>query len=540
MVAVRGNLGYYRAVKRPTLSVVFSVTCSLVLLVTPLAATAEGQSIAEATEPPQASVIITELQTGAATASDEFIELYNTADTSVDITGWQVRYANSTVTDGASTLLLEVASPDGAPVILPAHTYYLLHTASVAAPAGADHQLFTAGLSKTDKAVALFRKDEAACQLVVEDAVAWEASPNTTKGEGAGLAVPSAATNKDKLLIRYVSQDGTYVDVNNNAHDFMLGLSAADATPAAANVKLLPVGDIQPNGAASQLSSINISGCTLPESEPEGPVVLPPTESPPSTSVPPATDEPEGGNADPLPVIPASNLGLKPPQISELLPNPAPPLTDVNDEFIELYNANSAPFDLSGYILEVGLTTKRRYVISSGTTIQPHAFLAFFSEDTKLALSNSGSMVSLLDPLATMLVQSEPYGTAKDGQAWLLANGVWQWTTQPTPNALNIVSAPVAKKTSSSKTSKSSSTKGAAVSKTSKSQAQGQEQDVQSATAVASASRAPLHPGVLALIAISALLYGAYEYRHDVANRIYQFRSNRAARAAARQSAKGG
>ena len=54
---------------------------------------------------------------------------------------------------------------------------------------------------------------------------------------------------------------------------------------------------------------------------------------------------------------------------------------------------------------------------------------------------------------------------------------------------------------------------------------------------VSTTARNPVHTGVLAAIGVFALLYGAYEYRHDMANKIHQFRGNRAARRAARQAA---
>jgi hypothetical protein len=261
---------------------------------------------------------------------------------------------------------------------------------------------------------------------------------------------------------------------------------------------------------------------------------VPPEDSPPSViESPEPTDEEEGTQ----PTIPAGNLGLKTPLLSELLPNPASPQTDKDDEFIELYNPNDTVFDLSGYVLEVGLTTKKRYTIAAGTKLPPRAFLALFSADTNLALTNSGGQVALVDPLGRTLATSEVYGAAKDGQSWVLANADWQWTTKPTPNAVNVVSAPAVKKTVAKKTNAGTGVKSsAASSKLTSSEA---EKDVEQAAAVAATTAVPLHPGVLALVGLSALLYGAYEYRHDVANRLYQFRTNRAARRALRQSAKG-
>src|SRR5258706_5353561 len=132
-------------------------------------------------------------------------------------------------------------------------------------------------------------------------------------------------------------------------------------------------------------------------------------------------------------------MGLASPQVTEVLPNPAPPQSDNEDEFIELYNPNNSPFDLSGFKLQVGTKTKHTYTIPDGTTISAKTFLAFMSVDTGLAMSNSGGQVVLIDPLGNAISQTDIYSTANDGEAWALAKGKWYWTTSPTPNAPNIV-----------------------------------------------------------------------------------------------------
>lgn len=217
----------------------------------------------------------------------------------------------------------------------------------------------------------------------------------------------------------------------------------------------------------------------------------------------------------------ASNKGLAAPQITELLPNPAEPLTDAEDEFIELYNPNSKAFDLSGFTLEVGLNTKRKHTFAKDTTLPPKSFKAFSSEETGLALSNSGSQVWLVDPAGTVVAQTEKYGKAQTGQAWAYGNGKWYWTLSPTSGTANIISEPGSKKTSSSgggsvqgsRTPGSNNSPGGEVDGTAK---------------VAS-----VHPWTLAAVGSMAILYGAYEYRNDLANNLHRLRRYREARRAA-------
>jgi hypothetical protein len=539
-----GTLDIIVAVKRRFPLTVTALLCALALLAVPFQAAADDPVPLSADS--AAAVVISELQTGAATASDEFIELYNRSTEAVDITGWQIRYANSSVVDGSSTLLLSIAAPDNSTVLLPSHAYYVLHSQSITLAEGVLSQLYnpsSAGLSKTDKAVGLFKKDGTTCQLVIEDAVAWEANAGTTKGEAVSVPVPSTLVTKDKLLERVRGQDGLYTDSDNNAADFVLAASTNDATPGADNAA---TGGLAANtaGTPSALLAVDIAGCTIPDPV-TPPDTDPPIDSPPSTTPPDNEDPGMGGGEPDPPSIPAVNIGLLPPQISELLPNPAAPQSDADDEFIELYNPNDTPFDLSGYVLEAGTTTKHRLLFTDGITLAPGSFTAFFSADTGLSLSNSGGQARLIDPLGAIVTQSEAYTDAKDGQAWILAESRWQWTSSPTPNAVNVVNPPAAKPTTTLAAVKKTTKKTAkpkvasATSSKKKTVKQSTPAAVQLAAATTEPPRDPLHPGVLALIAAFALLYGAYEYRLDLANKIHQFRSNRAARAALRRSAKG-
>jgi hypothetical protein len=228
--------------------------------------------------------------------------------------------------------------------------------------------------------------------------------------------------------------------------------------------------------------------------------------------------------------IPDSDAGLAAPQISELLPNPAAPKTDADDEFIELYNTNDKAFDLTGFSLQAGTTTVHKYTFPAGTTINAHQFLAFYSSDTGLSLSNSDGQVKFLEPAGNVLGQTDQYGTAKDDYAWVSADGLWQWTTTPTANAANVISAPPAAAAKAASKAKSSSAAKKSTKKSSKAVA-----------ASPSSSNLPsggtpagrLHPGVLAGIGSLAVVYALYEYRNDLANQLYKFRRYREARRAA-------
>lgn len=237
--------------------------------------------------------------------------------------------------------------------------------------------------------------------------------------------------------------------------------------------------------------------------------------------------------------IPGENAGLAPPLITELLPNPQGTGTDASDEYIELYNSNDTTFDLSGFILQTGLATKHSYAVPSGTIIAPRGFIALYSRDTGLSMSNTSGQATLLDRSKTAVTQSDPYDSAPDGQSWALANGVWYWTTKATPAVTNVIAQPIVKPATGVKklTTKASTTKKAAAKTKAASTKKAKASTTKSAKTqevlAASSNQparipgpVPIHPGVLATVLACAIGYGVYVYRKDIANAIYKLRKH--------------
>lgn len=233
--------------------------------------------------------------------------------------------------------------------------------------------------------------------------------------------------------------------------------------------------------------------------------------------------------------------------ITEILPNPAAPATDDNDEFVELYNPNSETVDLTGYKIQTGESFSYSYTISD-LQIGVGEYAVITSGVSSLSLSNTSGRARLLDPAGNVLSQTDGYTAAPEGQSWAKINGVWGWTSAPTPRAANVYLPPLLKVATTVKKSSTSSTAKAptkaksatTATKAAKTAKPGATTGKTAAAAGSSpAGITPLHPLVLAGVGSVALLYAGYEYRSDIANRIYKFRSNRADRRAARTSSKG-
>jgi len=468
----------------------------------------------------QGPIIITEMLPGTETSgSQEFIELYNQSDAAINLAAhnWQMHIVTSKATswDKPKIVKLQGVLQPGA---------YLILSSNYIAPGETKSYLqdyanaqFSSGLVAGSGHIRLVYTNDSVVSTA--DRLEW-----TTHENGEPLS-PSIDDMSPKILdeslhtgtsLKRLITDGVFNMSYDNDADF---ISSACPSPTSLNVE--PVE--QPSAPVSTVIDATNQQCSPePEEGSENPIPQPNSE-PPATLLPPENISPKTTTTTPK--IPGSNAGLSAPQLTELLPNPGSPQTDAEDEFIELYNSNVAAYDLSGYMLRIGATGSKKYTFPAGTKIPAKSFVAFFSADTHISLSNSAGRVVLLDPLEREISKTEAYTTAKEGQSWARAQGKWQWTTKPSPNAENIISVPVAtKKASAGKTATVKATSTASTKKA-------QPESVQNASGTEEPEqKSPVHPLALAVVGGFALLYGAYEYRRDMANKFYQFRSYRAAR----------
>ncbi|MEO7617927.1 MAG: lamin tail domain-containing protein [Candidatus Saccharibacteria bacterium] len=243
-----------------------------------------------------------------------------------------------------------------------------------------------------------------------------------------------------------------------------------------------------------------------------------------------ATSEPNGITPVYLPL-----------QITELYIDPISPQTDDQNEYVELYNPNDEPVDTSGYRLKSGSN------LGNSTTLdhhilEAHQYLALYSSETNLPLSNSGSTIQLYDPAGAVIGRPITYSTAKTGQVWaLIGDATWQWSTTSTPNAENILTLPIVavKTPAASKASviaKSKATPKPKVTKPKKSTAP--KTKVVKTTKTAKTSTpvtAALHKNsghtlILILLGLT-ICYVIYEFRYDIRHHYHRFRGHTKSRA---------
>ena len=498
-----------------------------------------GASTVQAVQP----IIITEVQPGTAiSASQEFIELYNQSSEPIDLSkdGWQVQIASSKATNwsGAKSIKLNGTFYPG--------TYVLLASTYVATGESKTYlqdyatATFSPGLAATSGHVRVGKTAPTGLQSI--DALEWSTTDSSGKLvsptiDSGSVYVLETAIAAGSSIKRALDENGVFKQVAPYAEMYIM---SSCPSPTANNVA--PTTEFTGQAPLATTIDTDNPACMADPSDDSGSsgsTVNPPSTEPPAILLPSEQQNALAGVSSKVatPQVPAGDVGLDAPRITELLSNPGAPHTDTADEFIELYNSNDRSFDLSGFILVA--TKTKHYTFPGGTVIPAHTFKAFFSSETHLTMSNSSGQIALDDPTGTLLSQTDTYISAKDNMAWALGNGVWQWTARPTPNAQNIIVPPSTKTKKTSFTSKAGTKVTTATASATTKMSKKKTTTTDMAMASDITQKRPLHPLTLAVVGGFAILYGAYEYRRDVANKFYQFRSYRAARRATRQASSG-
>ncbi len=392
------------------------------------------------------AVVISEVRLGtAASASDEFVELYNNSSVDADISGWSLYYKSATGKTWSKKATI------GPSATLKAHNFWVL-ASEIAA-----NTPLSSGLAQTGGNIELRDGQDASM-----DRLAWGSGDNA-------LGQPTPAPASDEVLFRgYADATHTMVNTDNNFNDFSL---TTTASPGAITV-------------------------TLPN---------PPGDGDPGTYAPLV--------------------------INELLPNPASPLTDNSDEFIELYNPTSTTVDLAGWSLR---DASGKVFELKGQTIEANGYLSLPSSETAISLNNSGDEVELIAPNGSVADRSADYGTAKEGLSWGLVGGAWTWTVSPTPGAPNSAAyadeaTSPAKVVATKKASKASS----ASAKTSKTKSAAAKAATPNKLSNAPAGKltdqlagnTTLWMWLLIALGVGTIGYGIYEYRPEIITLYYRLKS---------------
>lgn len=121
--------------------------------------------------------------------------------------------------------------------------------------------------------------------------------------------------------------------------------------------------------------------------------------------------------------------------INEIFPNPVG--SDEENEFIELKNIGDIEVDLTGWFLSDA--TNKKYKITQGK-VSPQGLIIFKRKMTKISLNNSGEEeVKLYSPNGTLVDSVKYSGSVKENFSYAKKEGVFFWTSEPTPEKENII-----------------------------------------------------------------------------------------------------
>ena len=294
---------------------------------------------------------------------------------------------------------------------------------------------------------------------------------------------PASVHEKTQSLKRLVDEDGLYLDSNNNEADFFVS---------------------------------------------EYPT---PTFNRHYSDTPATTSKPRFASQN---VVPAPKvLGVSAEKdfaqisISELFPDPKSPQTDKEDEFVELYNHGEETVRLGGYKLQSGKDWRYEYEFDS-EVIAPGAYIALYSADSGLTLSNGGSQVRVVSP-AGKVVDGLAYDKAKTGQSLIKNGEEWSWTQNITPGERNAITGEQNEGAGTGEADKVAIVGVGSEENSNSEDKQGiEEQDEKT-----------LDTSVLVLVGSLVVIYGLYEYRHDIFNIIQKTRRYFESRREHRREAKG-
>ncbi len=272
-----------------------------VLLVSFMIATASiasaqppGFAAAVAAWPPSAGLVVAEVVTGGASASDEYVEIANAGSDTADANGLELIY----VTASGATTTRKAAF--GATLgIVPGGHLLVANAAGIYAPLA--DATYTGGLAADGGVVALRRADG-----TVVDAVGWGTAANAYV-EGSAAPAPPAKSSIERLP---GGSAGNTQDTNDNRTDWFVQSSPipqslvsapAPGRSAAPSTSTTPAG-----GQSSSSTDPSTSGS--------------PTSGPPATD-PPATDPPATGVPTPQPSVSALDTSTPTPAAS--VPEPS-------------------------------------------------------------------------------------------------------------------------------------------------------------------------------------------------------------------------
>ncbi len=364
-------------------------------------------------------IVINEIQIRGATAIDEFVELYNPTNSEINISGWKLQYKSDTGTTWSSK------AGDGLPPdskISP-YGFFLLAGKSYNGSINPDYK-HSADWGLADNAGHARLIDDSGSEI---DKVGYGASVDSAEGNN---PAPNPVSGQN------IERRSNGCDSNNNFNDFI------QANPSPQNSSSVLNNSDQNNstnttGDSSQDGSSQETGANGDGANSAG------GETHPNPSQEGNNTAQENGAGDSSNYIPKII-------ITEFLPDPED--SDSDNEFIEIYNNDNIEADLAGWMLEDKIGKIKKFIIPEKNIVKAGKYKVFYSDETGIALNNSGDGIILRDRKGNIVSETPLSDSAKEDQSYALdKNGKWVWTLRLTPGRENVIEAEESDKDSDNK-----------------------------------------------------------------------------------------
>lgn len=282
-------------------------------------------------------VVVSEIQVGGTTSTDEFVELYNPTESAVDLSGWRVTKKTASGTE--DQLIVTISSGS-----IVSHGYFLLaHTDYDGAPT-ANVTYGTDSSVSASNTVLLYNNSDA-----LVDKVGMGSA-----GDYEGTGTASSPAN-DRSIERKANGSSTKATMEAGGVDELAG-NGEDTDDNDVDLILRTLSDPQNSSSAAELPGVT----PVPTESPT------PTDTPTPTGTPTPTESP---TPTPTPIQGEHVV------ISEIQVGGG----TTTDEFVELYNPTDSTQDLSGWRIakKTAAGTEDQLVvnIASGSIVSHGYFL---------------------------------------------------------------------------------------------------------------------------------------------------------------------